>query len=81
MAITVHQQWMNDVARERGQPDPFPQCVILFRNTQNGAVGFVSDGESDRIAVFDSEEQAEREAPGITICRAFPYQIVRLEDI
>lgn len=57
------------------------ECVILFRNTQNGKVGFVSDGEPDRIAVFESEEQAEREAPGITICKAFPYQIVRLEDL
>lgn len=56
------------------------ECVILFRNTQNGKVGFVSE-ENGEIAVFASEDEAADAAGGITICRAFPYQVTPLDEL
>lgn len=57
------------------------ECVILFRNTSNGAVGYISDGESDKIAVYHDEESAIRDLPNIPILKAYPYQIVPLEEL
>lgn len=58
------------------------QCVILWRNTQNGAVGFISDEHRDgEIAVFESYEEAEALADTHHLLRAFPFQIVLLEDL
>lgn len=55
--------------------------VILFRNKSNGRVGYVSDGESDKIMVYRNEESALRDVPNIPILRAFPYQIVELDQL
>jgi hypothetical protein len=55
------------------------ECVILFRNTQNGRVGFVSDG--DEIAVYPNYDEAAKASDDIPICQAFPHQIVELEDL
>lgn len=55
--------------------------VILFRNTRNGCVGFVGDGdgEEDKLAIFDSLAEAEEAAERVPICRVYPYQIIELE--
>ncbi len=59
------------------------ECVILFRNTGNGKVGFVSESEehSDNIATFQHREAALAAVPEVPILRAFPYQIVELDEL
>lgn len=54
------------------------KTVILWKNTQNGRIGFIS-GEDDEIAVFESEEHAEELAREHMLLQAFPYQIVEVE--
>lgn len=59
------------------------ECVILFRNTQNGSVGFISYERDDQMAVFKSEDEATKfalsgESP---VLRAFPWQVVILDEI
>lgn len=56
------------------------ECVILFRNTQNGRVGYVSDDKGE-IAVFPHDDAAIAAAEHTTICKAFPYQIVPLDEL
>lgn len=60
------------------------QCVIFFRNTGNGRLGFISDGDRpDEIAVFKDYEAASdfcRDGSS-PVLRAFPYAIVELEDL
>lgn len=56
------------------------ECVILFRNTQNGRVGYVGDG--DEIAVFtDYDEAVSAALNDVPICRAFPWQVVELDEL
>lgn len=58
------------------------ECVILFRNTGNGAVGFISDG--DEIAVFKDRVEASEFAQSTDcppVLDAYPYQIVELDDL
>lgn len=57
------------------------ECVIIYRNKQNGAVGYVSDGDSDKIAVYNDRDGAMRDVPKIPILRVSRYQIVELEDL
>jgi hypothetical protein len=57
------------------------ECVILYRNKQNGKVGYVSDGEDDKIAVYNDHDGALRDVPNIPILRVSRYQIVELEDL
>ena len=57
------------------------ECVILFRNTGNGEVGFVSDGDSYKIMVYRDREAAIRDVPNVPILRAFPYQIVEMDEL
>ena len=57
------------------------QCVILYRNTQNNCVGFISEVDPDQIAVFSNWERARHFADKNMLLRAFPYQIVELDDI
>lgn len=52
--------------------------VILWRNTQNNRISFVSDGD-DEMAVFASYVEADEAARHTTVCKAFPYQIVEVE--
>lgn len=54
--------------------------VIIFKNTLNGKVGFVSeDDNGNNVAVFSSYEKAFDAVDNVPICRAYPYQIVELE--
>lgn len=55
--------------------------VILYRNTQNKKIGFVSEEDPDKIAVFKSFEDAIDGARNTTICRAFPYQVIAVDEI
>jgi hypothetical protein len=58
------------------------QCVILWRNTQNGCVGFITETDRpDEIAVFADRDEAESLADRHPVLRAFPHQIVDLEDL
>lgn len=58
------------------------ECVILWRNTQNGKVGYIADGDSDRIMVYANYRQALHDIPNIPVLQAgFPYQIVELENL
>jgi hypothetical protein len=56
------------------------ECVILWRNTQNDAVGFISNSEGD-IEVFANRDEAIALALDHPLLRAFPYQIVELEEL
>lgn len=56
------------------------ECVILWRNTQNGSVGFISD-DTGELEVFASFDAAQELASEHHLLRAFPYQIVKLEDL
>lgn len=55
-------------------------CCILFRNTSNDRVGFVSD-EAGELAVFPDMDAAIEAAEMTPICRAYPYQIVQLDEL
>lgn len=60
------------------------ECVILFRNTQNGRVGFISDEDKpDHMAIFKSEDDAIGFARhgGSPVLRAFPWQVVLLDEL
>jgi hypothetical protein len=57
------------------------QCVILYRNSRNNRVGYVSDEDGESIAVFESEAEAMETAHQVPICQAYPYQIVELSDL
>lgn len=51
--------------------------VILWRNTQNNRVSYVSD--NDDIAVFNSLKEVREAVENTTVCKHFPYQVVKLE--
>ena len=55
-------------------------CVILFRNTINNRVGFVSD-EDGELRVFPNQDVAIAVAEEVPICRAYPYQIIALDEL
>lgn len=57
------------------------ECVILFRNTGNQKVGYISDGDGDEIMVYRDREAAIRDVPNIPILQAFPYQIVEVDEL
>lgn len=57
------------------------ECVILWRNTQSNKVGYVSDGDGDQIMVYADRDAAIRDVPNIPILRAFPYQIVEMDEL
>src|SRR6266853_5203004 len=54
-------------------------CVILFRNTRTGEVGFVSDDDGE-LLVFSNHDDAVSGAETVPILRAFPYQIIELDE-
>lgn len=56
------------------------ECVILWRNTSNGRVGFLSD-ENGEISVFENWDEAVDVAADHPICVAFPFQIVELDEL
>lgn len=57
------------------------ECVILFRNTQNGKVGFVCENDGENIAVYKNRDAAIDGVPDVPILRAFPYQIIELDEL
>ena len=55
---------------------------ILFRNTSNGRIGFVSEGDdSDVIAVYPDLDAAVEASENVPILRAYPFQIVCLDEL
>jgi hypothetical protein len=58
------------------------ECVILYRNPSNGKVGFIGGDDEDHVvAIFGSRDAAIRIADRMPICRAFPWQIVELDEL
>jgi hypothetical protein len=57
------------------------ECVILFRNTLNKRVGFVTEDDCESIAVFPSRDEAIKAAFNVPICAAYPWQLVELDEI
>lgn len=56
------------------------ECIILYRNTASGLVGFVNDSEDD-VMVFADRDAAIAAADTVPILRAYPYQIVELDEL
>lgn len=56
------------------------ECIILWRNTQNNRIGFVADEYGD-IEVFPTYGTALAAAGRTTVCKAFPYKIVELDEL
>lgn len=57
------------------------ECVILFRNTSNQRVGFVTEDDCESIAVFPDREKAIQAAFNVPILQAYPWQLVELDEI
>lgn len=57
------------------------ECVILYRNTGNQRVGYIRDGDGDEIMVYRNYEAALRDVANIPVLRAFPYQILELDEL
>lgn len=55
------------------------ECIILWKNTGNGAVGVIAHNDLGDPEVFASEATAEVFAQQSKLLRAFPYQIVPLD--
>lgn len=58
------------------------ECVILFRNTRNKRVGFIEDADG-QITVFENEDVAVDYAimGHSPVLKAFPYQVVKLDEL
>lgn len=54
--------------------------VILFRNTLNNRVGFVTDDNGEML-VFPNQDAAVAATDIVPILRAYPYQIIELDEI
>jgi hypothetical protein len=57
------------------------ECVILFRNTGNKQVGFVTEDDCETIAVFADRDAAIKAAFNVPACAAFPWQLVELDEL
>ena len=57
------------------------QCIIIFRNTSNQRIDFVSFDEEGDLAVFDDRKAALRAVINVPILKAMPYQIVELDEL
>ncbi len=57
-------------------------CVILYRNLENGKIGFITD-DSGELAVFPDFDAAVTavESETIPILQLYPYQIVILDEL
>jgi len=57
------------------------ECVILFRNTSNQRVGFVTENDCENIAVFSDRDEAIKAAFNVPILQVYPWQLVELDEI
>ncbi len=57
------------------------ECVILWRNTGNGRVGYIHEDDSDEIAVFQNEDEAVALSETHSLLQAMPFQIVELGEL
>lgn len=55
------------------------QCIIIFRNTSNQRIDFVSFDERGELAVFKDRDEAEAASRKVPVCQAYPFQIVELD--
>ena len=49
--------------------------VILIRNPSNDRVIAVTT-DGDNIATYETEDEAEKEAHRVPVCKAWPYVVV-----
>jgi len=56
------------------------QYVIVYLNTRNDSIGFVAD-DNGEIAVFDNLDLAVTAAKTAPILRAYPFQIIELDEL
>lgn len=57
------------------------ECIILYRNTNSDKVRALTEGDEDDIAVFPHHDAAVECAEHHPMCRAYPYQIVDLDEL
>ncbi len=57
------------------------ECIIIFRNPSNGAVGFIHGEEPDQPLVFKHMDEAVAFADGRRLLQAWPYQIIELDEL
>lgn len=55
------------------------ECIIIFRNTSNQRIGYVTFDERGDLAVFKDRDEAEKASRKVPICQAYPFQIVELD--
>lgn len=57
--------------------------IIVVRNPRSKLLIVIEDGGEDdgrrAIAMFETEEEAEEAAMETTFCRAWPYQIIKVD--
>lgn len=67
----------------RHAPDPPRPCIILVRNP--GAVvlsvSAITEALGDLIHIFKDADEAVAFAAHNSVCQAWPYQIVSLEEL
>ena len=58
------------------------ECIIVFRNPGNGAIGIISkDDDSGNPFVFYHRDAAIEFALKLALLQAWPYQLVELDEL
>lgn len=57
------------------------ECVILFRNSKNKRVGFVTEDDCETIAVFSDRDAAIKAAFNVPVLQVFTWQLVELDEL
>jgi hypothetical protein len=53
--------------------------IVLIRNPSNQALDVIMGADEDRIVEFETEDAAEQWATEIAVCRAWGYQVVKVD--
>lgn len=57
------------------------ECVILFRNSTNKKIDFVTGDDCESIAVFPNRDAAIKAAFNVPVLQAYDWQLVELDEI
>ena len=57
------------------------ECVILFRNSTNNKIGFVTEDDCESIAVFLDRDAAIKAAFNVLVLQAYAWQLVELDEL
>lgn len=55
------------------------KTIILYRNTENGKIGFVTDEDGESIKVWPSYQAALADVPNVPILRAYPHELIEFD--